>query len=396
MPSAVKMRGPYARSVHYRRCQTISCPKRYPNIDAIPVLRPRLSQNPSRIMAAENEKAGGGEERASMEISSPVRKVDNPADNEDEGGTRSEFQVDEPLLASYAGDHVDSPVSHSVRETADTTVDEQGEVPPATSGMQRLLFLIQDNPIPVTAIVAAGGFLILTFVVALVRTFLKGMTNSGRRSRVVNKNKMVVDEISNYLPSRRDSLKGGTIMGLRLRTGFSSVEIFRKYLWFLLRERKFDTEAVADVKALKDALGLTDIQVAEALTERAKRVYKKYGSVMLDTSGMTSAGVERKATARALFSKLLYLADCEDILGSDAAEKVDLREIFGATEDDIARLRIPSLYEVDLDAIMMASSAEESDAVSLELEETTSTGIEAANTEKTDAEFKFKSGDFDE
>lgn len=49
-------------------------------------------------------------------------------------------------------------------------------------------------------------------------------------------------------------------------------------------------------------------QVAEALTERGKRIYDKYGSVMLNTQGMTSAGVERKATARALFSKLLYLA----------------------------------------------------------------------------------------
>lgn len=29
---------------------------------------------------------------------------------------------------------------------------------------------------------------------------------------------------------------------------------------------------------------------------------------MLNTQGMTSAGIERKATARALFSKLLYLS----------------------------------------------------------------------------------------
>ena len=51
-----------------------------------------------------------------------------------------------------------------------------------------------------------------------------------------------------------------------------------------------------------------DVQVAEALRERAQRIYEKYGNVMLETEGMTKAGIERKATCRALFSKLLYLA----------------------------------------------------------------------------------------
>ena len=50
------------------------------------------------------------------------------------------------------------------------------------------------------------------------------------------------------------------------------------------------------------------MQTAEAIRERAQRVYNKYGTVMLNTAGMTAAGIERKATARALFSKLLYLA----------------------------------------------------------------------------------------
>ena len=50
------------------------------------------------------------------------------------------------------------------------------------------------------------------------------------------------------------------------------------------------------------------MQVADALRERAQRIYDKYGNVMLETEGMTKAGIERKATCRALFSKLLYLA----------------------------------------------------------------------------------------
>ena len=38
------------------------------------------------------------------------------------------------------------------------------------------------------------------------------------------------------------------------------------------------------------------VQVAEALRERAQRIYEKYGNVMLETEGMTKAGIERKAT----------------------------------------------------------------------------------------------------
>lgn len=46
--------------------------------------------------------------------------------------------------------------------------------------------------------------------------------------------------------------------GLKMKSGFSSTEIFRKYLWYLLRERKFDEDAVSDLAALRTALGMTD------------------------------------------------------------------------------------------------------------------------------------------
>jgi hypothetical protein len=46
-----------------------------------------------------------------------------------------------------------------------------------------------------------------------------------------------------------------------MKTGFNAAEIFRKYLWYLLRERKFDTEAVNDVVQLKSSLQLSDEEV---------------------------------------------------------------------------------------------------------------------------------------
>jgi hypothetical protein len=40
------------------------------------------------------------------------------------------------------------------------------------------------------------------------------------------------------------------------------------------------------------------LQVAEALKERSQRIYDKYGTLMLNTEGMTADGLERKATCR--------------------------------------------------------------------------------------------------
>ena len=53
----------------------------------------------------------------------------------------------------------------------------------------------------------------------------------------------------------------GVARGLKMKTGFSAAEIFRKYLWYLLRERKFDTEAVKDVVQLRSSLQLSDEEV---------------------------------------------------------------------------------------------------------------------------------------
>ncbi len=47
-----------------------------------------------------------------------------------------------------------------------------------------------------------------------------------------------------------------------MKTGFNAAEIFRKYLWYLLRERKFDPEAVNDVVQLKSSLQLSDEEVS--------------------------------------------------------------------------------------------------------------------------------------
>ncbi|KAL6773755.1 CGL21 [Auxenochlorella protothecoides x Auxenochlorella symbiontica] len=218
---------------------------------------------------------------------------------------------------------------------------------------------LAERPALRYAALGLGGFLALNVVLVGVKALRKALSPQQRRHRTVNKNQLVVTTLAQYLPSNRAGLAGSILGSLRFRTGFNNVEIFRKYLWYLLRERAFKQEAVDDLLALKAALQLTDSEVAAALRERAQRIYDKYGNVMLDTSGMTGAGIERKATSRALFSKLQYLTQVEGLLSPEAAKEVDLRKIFGATEDDVARLRIVSLQDVDLEALMEQSSAVE-------------------------------------
>lgn len=49
--------------------------------------------------------------------------------------------------------------------------------------------------------------------------------------------------------------------------------------------------------------------------------------------------MERKAAARNLFMKLLSLTESRELVGAEAAEKVDLPKIFGVTPRDVLTLR---------------------------------------------------------
>ncbi len=58
----------------------------------------------------------------------------------------------------------------------------------------------------------------------------------------------------------------------------------------------------------------------------------RYGTLMLNTEGMTEQGVQRKATCQALFRKLLYLTEHEPLVRADsaAAAMTDLRKASAA------------------------------------------------------------------
>jgi hypothetical protein len=205
----------------------------------------------------------------------------------------------------------------------------------------------------------AGGALAATFAVALYRQWRRATSPRAQRRRVLDKNRALVEALREYLPDKRAELTQSVASKIRSRSGFTGVETFRKYLWYLLRDRRFDGEAVADAVALKHALSLSDEQAAEALRERADRIYEKYGTLMLgaEAQGLSAAGLERKASCRALFAKLVYLLETDALVGVSAATGraadggravftvSDLREVFGATEEDLDAVRIASLDE---------------------------------------------------
>eukprot|EP00889_Picochlorum_renovo_P008922 jgi/Picre1/35952/NNA_003409.t1 len=300
----------------------------------------QLTRIPSAGVRAHGPLVGFHHRRPVLSIRTIVRAGDDiSADGSNAAGDGGESPASEDMIDDKSN-------LEAVAEVEESTVEGQQEevlvgdpevetVPEASGPVMKAREFVHSNPIAGYSIIGIAGFLGITFVIAVVKTAAKGFGKKGRRTKTVNKNKLVIQELNKFLPEDRENLKGNSITGIRLRTGFTPTEIFRKYLWYLLRERKFDNDALADVIELKACLKLSDEEVAEALKERASRIFEKYGTVMLDTSGMSPAGVERKA-----------------LLG------LYLRDIFGATEDDVARLRIASLYEVDLDAALNKPSAE--------------------------------------
>ncbi|DBA77802.1 TPA: hypothetical protein ACH3X1_009159 [Trebouxia sp. C0004] len=72
---------------------------------------------------------------------------------------------------------------------------------------------------------------------------------------------LVVESLQEFLPHKRSALTPSVTRSLKMKTGFNAAEIFRKFLWYLLRERKFDTEAVDDVVAAQVNLQLSDEEV---------------------------------------------------------------------------------------------------------------------------------------
>ncbi|KAK3236466.1 hypothetical protein CYMTET_53398, partial [Cymbomonas tetramitiformis] len=255
-------------------------------------------------------------------------------------------------------------------------VEEVVEREPITvkSVAQQVPTLVQNTPVLKNGLIFAGGLLATTFLWSCFQVYKKYTTPRAKRKRTVSKNRLIVDTLDAFLPSKRTSLNPGELRKLSRTTGFSPDLVFRKYLRYLLDQRPFDPDAVSDVLVLRAACGLTDEQIKEVLRESAKRGFERTGILMISPTGMTAEGLLKKAGGRALFSKLMYFSDMEELLPSGGRDELQLEilEIFGATSEDYETLRIKTLSEADTAALEALMGRREGDG---------DTWLEAADAE---------------
>mmetsp|Transcript_20969 Transcript_20969/g.63126 ORF Transcript_20969/g.63126 Transcript_20969/m.63126 type:complete len:388 (+) Transcript_20969:212-1375(+) len=338
---------------------TASVWKRVAAQQAVALRLPGSSAQLRRVRGGFTAAAGGGEDIGRDEEDSAASAASAGIDSheivsdisEDDELTDDDGWVSNEVLTGASGAATSFP-----KQDVDVTISAttRGSVnldptPPKPSALDRI-------PGGKTGRYAAFGiasFLVLTLAIGVVRAVKKFRSPRAKRVQQVNKNSHLVTTLSKFYPDNRDGFTSGEVRSLKSKTGYTEVEMYRKFLWYLLRERTFDPAAVQDTLHLKQALSLSDQQVADAIKERSERIYKKYGNVMLETEGMTKGGIERKATCRALFSKLLYLAESEELLPTldQTARDVLVRDVFGATSNDLAQLRIVSLLEIDQDTV---------------------------------------------
>jgi hypothetical protein len=195
------------------------------------------------------------------------------------------------------------------------------------------------------------GYVIAVFLAgtlgwSVYKVFRRATSRRAVRKKTVNKNVLVIERLKPFFPNERDSMTRNVAKGIARSTGFTTQEVFRKYLRYKMVEESFTGAFVEDILQLKNACELTPKQTSEILLESASRMVKKYGTLILDVTELTKAGAQRKMIAAQMFSKLCYLSDLPALVADkQIAEEITmkLKELFGATDEDYARLRVDSL-----------------------------------------------------
>ncbi|KAJ6433193.1 hypothetical protein OIU84_020249 [Salix udensis] len=234
----------------------------------------------------------------------------------------------------------------------------------------------------------------ITFVIAFVKTVKKFGSPRYKRKKLVNKNAMLCKSIDGLFQKGggevgvdASSQQHVALEGMEKRTGFTMVDIVRKYIRYALNEKPFNPELVASLIQFRKASMLDDSQVAEILNDISRRIVREKGPVVMNMSGYSEKGFKRKLAVQTLFGKVFYLSELpQDIrllvaLGLPALvspfqppnkrdESVELnssgclksfvlpefcsrdsslivKEIFGVADEDADKLRLHTLSEAD-------------------------------------------------
>ncbi|KAK2399981.1 ribosomal RNA small subunit methyltransferase J [Trifolium repens] len=194
------------------------------------------------------------------------------------------------------------------------------------------------------------GYAGLTFVIAFVKTVRKFSSPKAQRRKLVGKNAMLCKSVDELLQRGRDEVKVDDLKAIANKTGFGLEEILRKYIRYVLNEKPFNPDVVADLIQLRRASTLNDSQVAGILNEISRRIVRDKGPIVMNKSGYTEKGFKRKLAVQALFGKVFYLSELPEFCSSDSSLLV--KETFGVTDEDADQLRLQTTSEAgNLDAL---------------------------------------------
>ncbi|KAJ0779546.1 hypothetical protein HanPI659440_Chr06g0227701 [Helianthus annuus] len=190
----------------------------------------------------------------------------------------------------------------------------------------------------------------ISFLIAVVKTVRKFSSPKHARRRLVSKNAELCRSIDELLDKENNGVRHEVLKELMQKTGFSMVDILRKYIRYSLNEKPFDPKLVAELIQLRKATMLDDSQVAEILNEISRRIVKDFGPVVMNTSGYSEKGLRRKLAVQALFGKILYLSELPEFCARDSS--LIVKEIFGVADEDAERLRLHTVAEAgDMDSL---------------------------------------------
>uniref|UniRef100_A0A7S0V9P8 Armadillo-like repeats domain-containing protein n=1 Tax=Polytomella parva TaxID=51329 RepID=A0A7S0V9P8_9CHLO len=339
----------------------------------------KLRKSKKRKSQRSREKVEEAEGEEEVREGNKTEKTEGLKDNRNESKGRDAIKDGEVKGKQMDGQTMKAVVQEPTVEAMDEE-DESAEEEEIEEDerpfLQRLLNPVsEDRSWSAGRFLLSGGCLLLfsTLMIAARRVHRSVSSPGSKRRRLVNDNARLIESLGKYLPGHRGGLTRGVAQGIQRSCHCTAVEAFRKYLWFVLRERPFDENALLDLAKIKEAFAMTDDEVVEALKERAQRIYDKYGNLMLTTDGMSSQGVERKSACVSLFRRLLYLAECERLMNPTATKSAAsaIKAIFGANPEDVEKVRMRSLYEgrVDLEHLANLNVAKGDALGSVDLDE---------------------------
>ncbi|KAF8009631.1 hypothetical protein BT93_J0596 [Corymbia citriodora subsp. variegata] len=189
----------------------------------------------------------------------------------------------------------------------------------------------------------------VSFVIAFVKTVRKFSSPKGKRRRLVNKNAMLCKSIDELF-QKGNEVQHSDLEGLVKKTGFGMEDVLRKYIRYVLNEKQFNPEVIANLIQLRKVSMLEDSQVAEIINDISGRIVRDKGPVVMDMSGYSEKGFKRKLAVQALFGKVFYLSEMLEFCSQDSS--LIVKEIFGVADEDADKLRLHTLSEAgDLDSL---------------------------------------------